>query len=326
MTDEDAVVIDLADDDGVELQSGANELVVTSEQMSERLDRFVAGQVRGLSRSFVQQLIDGGQITVDGVARKPKFKVTPGEVVQVVLPEPRSAGLEAEDIPLNIVYEDADILVIDKPVGLVVHPAPGHQTGTLVNAVLHHVPGISVGGVDRPGIVHRLDKDTSGLMVIAKSNRGHHALVEQWNDRAVLKEYVALVHGLVGPNDATIDAPVGRAPNQRQKMAVLRGGREAVTHFTVSERFADASLLDVIIDTGRTHQIRVHLAFIGHPVVGDKTYGPTGGGARFGAARQILHASRLGFVLPDGERVTFVAPLPAEILTVVDQLRQVSVP
>jgi 23S rRNA pseudouridine1911/1915/1917 synthase len=322
VTDEEEVLlIELPDeaDDGV--PSGEHELVVPREQLNERLDRFVAAQLAGLSRSYVQKLIAGGHVTVDGFDRKPKFKMTPGEVVRVTVPEPISAGLEPEAIPLDIVYEDADLLVIDKPVGLVVHPAPGHQSGTLVNAILHHAPGLSVGNVDRPGIVHRLDKDTSGLMVIAKTDRGLQSLTEQWADRAVLKEYVALVQGRVEPNDATIDAPIARDPNHRQKMAVLRGGREAVTHFTTRERFANASLLDVIIDTGRTHQIRVHLAFIGHPVIGDKTYG-SGTGDTYGAPRQMLHASRLGFALPSGERMMFEAPLPEDMRAVIDNLRQ----
>lgn len=297
------------------------ELMVSREQQGERLDRFVTAHLPEHSRSHVQHLIDAGYITVDGASRKPKFKVTPGEVIRVSVPEPEPTGLEPEAIPLSVVYEDADILVIDKPAGMVVHPAPGHRTGTLVNAVLHHVPGIAVGGVGRPGIVHRLDKDTSGLMVIAKSDAGHQTLIAQWNDRAVLKAYLALVQGVVEPDDATIDAPIARDPNQRQKMAVIRGGREAVTHFTASERFPDTSLLEVIIDTGRTHQIRVHLAFIGHPVVGDKTYGPAGAVAAHGAPRQMLHASRLGFALPEGKRVTLTAPPPADFEAVLDRLR-----
>jgi 23S rRNA pseudouridine1911/1915/1917 synthase len=321
VTDEDEVMlIELPDEAADDVPSGEYELTVQREQLSERLDRFLAAQLPGLSRSYVQQLIAAGHVTVDGVDRKPKFKVTPGEIVRVMVPEPISVGLEPEDIPLDVVYEDADLLVINKPAGLVVHPAPGHQSGTLVNAILHHAPGLSVGGVDRPGIVHRLDKDTSGLMVIAKSDRGLQTLAEQWADRAVLKEYVALVRGRVEPDDATIDAPIARDPNHRQKMAVLRGGREAVTHFTTRERFESTSLLDVIIDTGRTHQIRVHLAFIGHSVVGDKTYGPASSDTS-GAPRQMLHASRLGFALPGGERVMFEAPLPEDMQQMIDRLR-----
>jgi 23S rRNA pseudouridine1911/1915/1917 synthase len=319
--DEAAILIDLPDDDVESESAGTYELAVGRDQTSERLDRFLAAQLPGLSRTYIQHLIAGDHVTVDGVKRKKaKFKVTPGEVVRVTVPPPAPAELEPEDIPFDVVYEDADIVVIDKPAGLVVHPAPGHQSGTLVNALLHHAPGLSVGGVGRPGIVHRLDKDTSGLMVVAKSDRGYQALAKQWNERAVLKEYQALVRGVVDPDDATIDAPIARDPNHRQKMAVLRGGREAVTHFTTKERFADASLLDVIIDTGRTHQIRLHLAFIGHPVVGDRTYGPVSGDD-IEVPRQMLHASRLGFVLPSGEQMTFEVPPPEDFQTVLSRLR-----
>ncbi len=318
--EDDAILIELPDDDADEqVTAGAFELVVDREHLGERLDRYVASRLPQLSRSHVQQLIERGDVTVDDEVRKQKFKVTPGEIVRVVVPETVSVGLEPEDIPLDVVYEDDNVLVINKPAGLVVHPAPGHHSGTLVNAILHHVPGISTGGAERPGLVHRLDRDTSGLMVIAKTDLGYLSLVRQWDDRAVLKEYVALVHGLVGPEDATIDAPIARDRNHRQKMAVVRGGREAVSHFTVKERFNKATLLDVIIDTGRTHQIRVHLAFIGHPVVGDRVYGTTGN--QFGAPRQMLHASRLGFTLPDGEYTEFVAPLPDDMASVLESLR-----
>lgn len=321
--EQDAILIELpdADDEQVNPVSGGEfELLAEREDLGERLDRFVTNRLPQLSRSYVQQLIERGDITVDDEVRKQKFKVTPGEVVRVVVPEPVSVGLEPENIPLDVVYEDEDVLVINKPAGLVVHPAPGHHSGTLVNAILHHVPGIATGGAERPGLVHRLDRETSGLMVIAKSDRGYQSLAKQWDQRAVLKEYLALVNGVVGPDDATIDAPIARDRSHRQKMAVVRGGREAVSHFTVNERFDRATLLDVIIDTGRTHQIRVHLAFIGHPVVGDRVYGPTGN--PFGAPRQMLHASRLGFALPEGEYTEFEAPPPADMAAVLERLRK----
>ncbi|MDQ3692957.1 MAG: RluA family pseudouridine synthase [Chloroflexota bacterium] len=322
MSDEpEAMLIELSEPGAVEVGPGEYELAPDRLDLGERLDRFVAMRLPDLSRSYVQQLIERGQVTVDGIVRKQRFKVTPGELVRVVVPPSADVGLEPEAIPLSVIYEDDDVLVIDKPAGLVVHPAPGHRHGTLVNAVLHHVPGISVGGVDRPGIVHRLDKDTSGLMVVAKSDRGHQALVAQWNERAVLKEYAVVVAGVVDPEEATIDAPIARDQVQRQRMAVVRGGREAITHFTVTERFAGGTLLDVIIDTGRTHQIRVHLAFIGHPVVGDKTYGGGEAGAGLAAPRQMLHASRLEFTLPDGVPMSFSAPPPEDFATVVDRLR-----
>lgn len=281
-----------------------------------RLDRFVAQAVPELSRSYIQQLIEDGSILVDGQARRPAFKMTSGEVVTVAVPPPAEFDLLPEDIPLDIVYEDADVLVIDKPAGMVVHPAPGHPRGTVVNAVLAHAPDIAVNGTKRPGIVHRLDKDTSGLMVIAKSDRAQNSLAQQWQARTVEKGYIALVAGSVDEEEASIDAPIGRDPKNRQRMAVVRGGRDALTHFTVRERFSEAILLDVQIDTGRTHQIRVHLAFIGNPVVGDPIYGDrqsTRIAAEIGLERQFLHAAVLGFRLPDGKPMRFTAPLADDL-------------
>jgi 23S rRNA pseudouridine1911/1915/1917 synthase len=294
-------------------------------EINTRLDRFVAGHLPDLSRGYVQQLIDDGQVLVDGQIRRRTFKVTPGEVVTVSVPPPVIDVLQPEPIPLNVVYEDDDTLVIDKPAGLVAHPAPGHPTGTVANAVLHHVPGIAIAGSNRPGIVHRLDKDTSGLMVIAKSDRGRSSLIRQWNERSVEKGYIALVAGVVVDDHATIDVPVGRDPVQRNRMATIPNGRDAVTHFEVEERFAEATLLDVEIETGRTHQIRVHLAFIGHPVVGDPVYnrktGPFGGTGAI-VPRQFLHARSLAFALPsNGERIELRAPLPADLQRALRQLR-----
>jgi 23S rRNA pseudouridine1911/1915/1917 synthase len=214
--------------------------------------------------------------------------------------------------------------VIDKPAGMVVHPAPGHTAGTLANAVVHHAPEISIAGSNRPGIVHRLDKDTTGLIVIAKSDRARVTLVKQWNERSVEKRYLALASGLPQHADATIDVPIGRDPVSRNKMAVVANGREAITHFTVLETFVDCVLMELVIDTGRTHQIRVHLDFIGHPVVGDSVYnrksGRTGGESSL-VGRQFLHAHRLAFDLPGGKRVTFDSPLPADLQSALDVLR-----
>src|ERR671910_36927 len=280
-------------DSGAEDESdGYIELHPTRDDLGTRLDRYVADQLPDLSRGTVQGLIESGRVRVDGQQRKPKFRMTPGEVVSVEIPSPRIDELLPDPIPLNVVYEDADVIVIDKPAGMVVHPAPGHPRGTLANALLAHVPGISVGGTQRPGIVHRLDKDTSGLIVAAKTDRGRTALVSQWESRSVEKAYLALVSGSVADEEAIIDAPIGRDPKNRQRMAVVRAGRPAVTQFRVVERFPDATLLEVSIETGRTHQIRVHLAFIGHPVVGDQVYGR----ARLTGPhldRQFLHASAL---------------------------------
>jgi 23S rRNA pseudouridine1911/1915/1917 synthase len=291
----------------------------------DRLDRFVAARLPDVSRSYVQHLIDAGQILVDGVVRRPSFKVTAGELVFVQIPPPVEATPEPEPIPLEIVYEDPDVIVLDKPAGLVVHPAPGHPRGTLVNALLYHAPGIAVGGTNRPGIVHRLDKDTSGLMVVAKTDRAQQSLVAQWAARTVRKGYVALASGLLADDAATIDAPIGRDPQQRQRMAVQPRGRPAVTHFSVRERFFSTTYLDLEPETGRTHQIRVHLAFIGHPIVGDAVYGHDRAAARrLGEPwldRHFLHAASLAFRLPDGTPVAFESPLSSDLAAVIEQER-----
>src|SRR5919107_1793084 len=300
-------------DTGAEEESGELvELRPARDDLGTRLDRYVADQLPDLSRGTVQGLIESGRVRVDGRQRKPKFRMTPGEVVSVEIPPPRIDEILPDPILLAIVYEDADVIVVDKPAGMVVHPAPGHQRGTLANALLAHVPGISVGGSQRPGIVHRLDKDTSGLIVAAKTDRGRTALVAQWETRSVEKTYLALVAGSVAEEEATIDAPIGRDPKNRQRMTVLRSGRPAVTRFHVVERFANATLLEGLIETGRTHQIRVHLAFIGHPIIGDRLYG------RSRATdpqldRQFLHASALAFQLPSGARLRLEAPLPGDL-------------
>src|ERR671910_1173193 len=261
-------------DSGAEDESdGYIELHPTRDDLGTRLDRYVADNLPDLSRGMIQGLIESGHVLVDGQQRKPKFRMTPGEVVSVEIPPPQIDEILPDPIPLAIVYEDPDVIVVDKPAGMVVHPAPGHPRGTLANALLAHVPGMSVGGSQRPGIVHRLDKDTSGLIVAAKTDRGRTALVAQWEDRSVEKTYLALVSGSVADEEAIIDAPIGRDPKNRQRMAVVRSGRPAVTQFRAVERFPDSTLLEVSIETGRTHQIRVHLAFIGHPMVGDHVYG-----------------------------------------------------
>jgi 23S rRNA pseudouridine1911/1915/1917 synthase len=308
-------------DTGAEEESGELvELRPARDDLGTRLDRYVADQLPDLSRGTVQGLIESGRVRVDGRQRKPKFRMTPGEVVSVEIPPPRIDEILPDPIPLAIVYEDADVIVVDKPAGMVVHPAPGHQRGTLANALLAHVPGISVGGSQRPGIVHRLDKDTSGLIVAAKTDRGRTSLVTQWEDRTVEKTYLALVSGSVEDEEAIIDAPIGRDPKNRQRMAVVRSGRPAVTRFHVVERFPDTTLLEVSIETGRTHQIRVHLAFIGHPIVGDQTYGRTRP-TEPQLDRQFLHASALAFQLPDGAALRLEAPLPGELQAVLEELR-----
>lgn len=301
------------------------ELKPERSHLNMRLDKFVSEQLPDLSRTYLQQLIADGALLVDGFVRRPSFKVTPGQVVTLDLPEVEVTEIVAEDIPLDIVFENEDILMVNKVAGMVVHPAAGHASGTLVNAVLHHAPEISIQGSTRPGIIHRLDKDTSGIMVVAKSDRAQTSLAEQWMDRRVKKRYLALAAGVVEEDTATIDAPIGRNPANRQQMATTRNGKNAITHFTVIERFDDCTLLDVTIETGRTHQIRVHLNFIGHAVVGDGLYGNKVS-ARIAEElelqRQFLHASSLGFAMPgSGEDRVFEAPLPQDLQSVLDQLR-----
>jgi 23S rRNA pseudouridine1911/1915/1917 synthase len=293
-----------------------------ADHAGERLDVYLAAALTDFSRAYVQQLIAAGAVQVDGIERgKRTFKVTAGQTIEIALPESEPHDIVAQELPLSVVYEDDDIAVIDKPAGMVVHPAAGHPDGTLVNGLLFRYPEISLNGTNRPGIVHRLDKDTSGLIVIARTPAGQKLLLDQWADGSVQKGYKALVHGVVEPNEATIDAPIGRDPGDRQRMAVLATGKPSVTHFTVEERFDSTTYLDVEIETGRTHQIRVHLAFIGHPVIADALYAnrsfPT-----LGLDRQFLHAWRLGLRLADGSREVFESPLPDELVRTLADLRR----
>lgn len=276
----------------------------------ERLDRFLAQQVE-LSRAYLQRLIKEGQVTVNGEPAKSGQRLRAGDRVSLVVPPPQPLALEAEAIPLKILYEDDDLLVLDKPPGLTVHPAPGHPRGTLVNALLAHCPHLTgIGGSLRPGIVHRLDKDTSGLMVVAKSDLAHHHLSQQFKAGAVTKRYLALVEGRLAPVEGAIEAPVGRDPAHRQRMAVVAQGKAALTRYRVLRYLSGYTLVEVTPATGRTHQIRVHLAAIGHPLVGDPVYGkksPLVG-------RQFLHASYLAFRLPDSNHsIEFRSELPPDL-------------
>ncbi len=290
------------------------------DRADERLDIFVARRVQELTRSRVRRLIDGGLVTVDGrQAAKAGLKLDAGQRVVVTVLPPEPLDLEPEAIPLCIVYEDEELLVVDKPAGLAVHPSPGHSRHTLVHAVLAHCPDLSgVGGTERPGIVHRLDKDTSGLIIVAKNDKAHLSLARQLKERKVEKTYLALVEGRFKQAEGVIDAPIGRHPRHRKRMAVVERGtsvrsREARTRYRLVREVDGRSLLEVRPETGRTHQIRVHLASIGHPIVGDLVYGrKQRGPGRI--ERQFLHASRLAFRHPrTGERLELQAPLAEDL-------------
>lgn len=297
------------------------ETLIVAAGESGRLDRLVAARLADLSRTAIQRLIVDGFITRNGLPCAASDKIAPGDVIAVRVPPPAPTELTAEDIPLTIVYEDDDVIVIDKPAGLVVHPAAGHAGGTLVNAVLNHAPDLEgVGGEIRPGIVHRLDKDTSGLMIVAKHDRALHFLQAQFKSRTVKKVYVALVEGVVEPREGVIDAPIGRSRNHRKKMAVTGEGRSARTRYRVRQVFDDPplSLLECYPETGRTHQIRVHFAWLHHPLVGDTVYGRQT--PCFELARHFLHAASLSLTLPNGEARTFSSPLPIELQQLLDRL------
>jgi 23S rRNA pseudouridine1911/1915/1917 synthase len=308
----------------------ADQIHVLSIEVGEsgRLDRLVAARLADLSRTAVQRLIDDGLITLNGSICKASDKVGQGDVIVVRVPPPAPTELLAEDIPLTIVYEDDDVVVIDKPAGLVVHPAAGHDSGTLVNALLGHLPdlgstGGGIGGEVRPGIVHRLDKDTSGLIVAAKNDRALQLLQEQFKARTIKKMYLALVEGIVEPHEGIIDAPIGRSKLDRRKMAVTREGRSARTRYRVRQiyRQPDLSLVEAYPETGRTHQIRVHFAWFKHPLVGDETYGRQR--LSVPSERHFLHAASLTLTLPNGETRTFTSQLPADLQHVLDQLTAV---
>ena len=296
-----------------------------------RLDAFLAARVEGVSRSTLKRVIEDGDVLVGGRAAKPSLKLKGGERVEVELPAPPPSEVEPEEIPLDILYEDGEVVVVNKPAGLVVHPAAGVHSGTLANALAFHFGQLAGGGSLRPGIVHRLDRDTSGVIVVAKTVRAHEGLSEQFRERTVFKSYVALVHGVAREERGKIDLPIGRDPHNRTRMGVVRGGRAALSLWRVRERFMRFTLLDVQIKTGRTHQIRVHLASIKHPVVGDETYGggrdktiaDPGLRARVAAlGRQFLHAERLGFHHPvTTEWLAFTAPLPPALSEFLEALR-----
>jgi 23S rRNA pseudouridine1911/1915/1917 synthase len=299
------------------------EWIVEAEQSGERLDKFVTDSMddTAVSRTQVQEWIKAGAVEVDGKAAKANYKVTESNRVVLHIPEPEDAAIEPEAIPLEVIYEDSDLIVINKPRGMVVHPAPGHTSGTLVNALMHHCKDLSgINGMIRPGIVHRIDKDTTGLLMAAKNDLAHISLAEQLKEHTVTRKYIALVHGNLPHDQGTIDAPIGRDLKDRKLFTVTeRNSRHAVTHFVVLERLGDYSIVELQLETGRTHQIRVHMKYIGHPLAGDPVYGRNKTVALKG---QALHAAVLGFTHPrSGERLQFEVPLPADFEHVLNSLR-----
>ena len=301
------------------------EFIVEREEIGKRLDAYLSLKNEKISRTIVQKLIEEGNILVNGKNPKASYKVSEGDKITLEEIEPKEISLKAQDIAVDIIYEDKDIIVVNKPKGLVVHPANGNPDGTLVNAIMSICKGSlsGIGGEIRPGIVHRLDKDTSGIIIIAKNDEAHINLSEQIKNRKVKKTYIALVRGFVKENEATINMPIGRSQKDRKKMAVVKNGKNAVTHIKVLERFNNYTLLQVNIETGRTHQIRVHLSEIGYPIVGDYTY--SNGKNEFGIVGQCLHAKSLKFRHPiTNEEMYLEAELPQYFKDVIKKLEETS--
>lgn len=292
---------------------------VTITQGGARLDKALA-DVTDLSRSQANEQIKAGLVLVNGRAAKAKYTVQAGDVVTYQLPQEELLDYLPEDLPLEIIYQDEDVAVVNKPQGMVVHPSAGHGSGTLVNALLYHIKDLStINGVVRPGIVHRIDKDTSGLLMIAKNDEAHQALATELKAKKSLRKYLAIVHGNLPKDKGVIEAPIGRSDKDRKKQAVSAKGKPALTRFQVLERFGDYSLLELTLETGRTHQIRVHMAYIGHPVAGDPAYGPK---KTLAGQGQFLHAQTLGFTHPkSGEELVFTAPAPAIFQKTLERLR-----
>lgn len=306
------------------------EFHIDEEQKGTRLDRVLSLALPDISRNFIQKLFEKGNVKVNGnLCTLKKYKVETGDYVEIVIPEPEKLEIEAEDIPLDIVYEDDDVLIVNKPKGMVVHPAVGNYTGTLVNAIMFHCGSrlSSINGVVRPGIVHRIDKDTSGLLMIAKNDAAHESLSAQLSEHSITRRYQALVYHNIKEDEGTVDAPIGRDPANRLRQAVTDAshGKRAVTHYKVLERFGKFTLIEAKLETGRTHQIRVHMAHIKHPLAGDLVYGPKKTGLKLppDCAGQMLHAKVLGFVHPKTkEYMEFDSPLPPYFEEVLDGLRK----
>ncbi|KZZ82924.1 RluA family pseudouridine synthase [Bacillus sp. SJS] len=299
-----------------------HEYTIVNEHAGDRLDKTLSVLNQEWSRTQIQSMMKSGLVLVNGNAVKTNYKGAEGDLITVEIPEPEELNIQAEEMDLEIFYEDSDVLVVNKPKGMVVHPAPGHLTGTLVNGLMAHCKDLSgINGVLRPGIVHRIDKDTSGLLMVAKNDLAHESLVSQLVAKTVTRRYKALVHGNISHDQGTVDAPIGRDKQDRQSMTVTReNSRDAVTHFKVLERFKDYTFIECQLETGRTHQIRVHMKYIGYPLAGDPKYGPR---KTLSIGGQALHAGILGFVHPrSGEYLEFEAPLPeyfSKLLTQIDK-------
>ena len=305
-------------------QPNSYTFTIDKENQSTRIDSVLSLLLPETSRSFIQKLIEGGNLLLNGqVMTSKKYKTCEGDRIEIIVPEPEKLSVEPENIPLDIVYEDDDVLVVNKPKGMVVHPAVGNYTGTLVNAIMYHCGDrlSSINGVIRPGIVHRIDKDTSGLLMIAKNNKAHESLSKQLAEHSITRRYKALVYNNFTEDIGTVDAPIGRDPRNRLKQAVTeQNSKRAVTHWTVAERFGRYTLIEARLETGRTHQIRVHMAYIKHPLVGDSVYGPAK--QALASNGQMLHAEVLGFVHPtSGEYMEFRQPLPLEFQNLLERLR-----
>ncbi|WP_019242382.1 MULTISPECIES: RluA family pseudouridine synthase [Bacillus] len=295
--------------------------IIDEESKGERLDKFLSSKNEDLSRTQVQLLMKDGHVLVNGKTVKTNYKCQINDQVTITIPPPVELDIQAEEMDLDIYYEDEDVLVVNKPKGMVVHPAPGHTSGTLVNGLMAHCKDLSgINGVMRPGIVHRIDKDTSGLLMVAKNDLAHEGLVQQLVDKTVTRKYKAIVHGVIQHNHGTIDAPIGRDKQDRQSMTVVPDGKHAVTHFEVVETFKNFTLVECQLETGRTHQIRVHMKYIGYPLAGDPKYGPK---KTLDLGGQALHAGVLGFIHPrTKEYLEFNAPLPEYFTNLLSKLRK----
>ncbi len=299
------------------------ELYVVDEEENERLDSYLSSQLDEVSRTYIQKIIKDKRVLVNDLAKKASYLVKEGDMIKVDLPEPKKLDLIAEDIPLEIIYEDKDLVIINKAQNIVVHPAPGNYTGTLVNALLFHIDSLStINGIIRPGIVHRLDKDTSGLLIVAKNDFAHRQLSDQLKDRKIHREYIALVHGLVKENHGRINLPIGRDPKDRKRMTVIStNSKEAITNFLVLERFQNYTLVQLRLETGRTHQIRVHLSHLNHSIVGDPIYSRAKN--EFKIDKQLLHARKLGFIHPrSNEYMEFESDVPENFNNILNKLRR----